>query len=178
MITERQVTAGMSDERLVSDLYAEAFPPEECIPWHKMLSLVPRMPLDFTAYYEDGRFAGLTVVYLREKFNWFWYFAVTKEERGQGLGQRILSRLLDRNGDKPIILDMESPDQTCENLEQRLRRLRFYGRNGFHDTGVRRRFGELEIAILMRGKVTFTVTDYDTLLAELHAFLEEMLEAE
>lgn len=178
MITERQVTAGMSDEWLVSDFYTEAFPRNERIPWLKLLSLAPRMPLDFTAYYDDGRFVGLTVVYLREKVNWFWYFAVTKERRGQGLGQQIISRLLAKNGDKPIILDMESLDQPCDNIAQRLRRLRFYDRNGFHDTGVRRRFGDLEFAIMMCGDAVFTLDDFNTVLSELHAFWDEMPEAD
>lgn len=133
------------------------------------MALVEIMPLDFTAYYENAVLMGFTIVYPRPAFNWFWYFAVPQHLRGNGVGQKILSRLIEKYKNHTNILDMESPVQECDNLEQRRRRHAFYLRNGFRDTGVGRSFGGIDYTIMMMGNGTFTMQDYDTIIAELHA---------
>ena len=66
---------------------------------------------------------------------------------------------------------MESPEQeNCDNLAQRLRRHDFYLRNGFRDTGVCKTFGDVTMTIMMIGKGTFTMADYDEVLNELNTF--------
>lgn len=151
------------------ELYEAAFPVEEQIPWEELMALVEIMPLDFTAYYEGNTLMGFTIVYPRKAFNWFWYFAVPQQLRGNGVGQKILSRLIEKYKNYTNILDMESPEQECDNLEQRRRRHAFYLRNGFRDTGVGRSFGGIDYTIMMMGDGTFTMQDYDTIIAELHA---------
>lgn len=177
MMTEKQIRANNADEP-IRQLYQTAFPVEEQIPWTDLMQLADRMPLDFTAYYEDGQFIGLTIVYPRTSFNWFWYFAVREELRGKGYGQQILSRLLEKYDGRSNILDMESPEQACANLEQRRRRHRFYLRNGFRDTGVGRSFEGIDYTIMIHGEGTFTMRDYDDILNELRTFWASMPQAE
>ena len=112
---ERRLLDIEVDRLVVRRLYETAFPAEEQIPWDDLMRLVEEMPLDFTVYDDDGVFVGFTIVYPRQPFNWFWYFAVRDELRGSGYGQRILTRLLKRYSDSTNILDMESPDQPCGN---------------------------------------------------------------
>ena len=158
----------------VRRLYESAFPKEEQIPWKDLMRLMKTMSLDFTVYYEEGNLVGLTIVYPRPQFNWFWYFAVPKELRGQGIGQRILTQLIEKYGGQSNILDMESPEQVCENSEQRKRRHAFYLRNGFHDTGVGKSFKGIDYTIMMIGEGTFTQRDYDLIIDELHSFWKAM----
>ena len=94
-------------------LYESAFPEEEQIPYEDLLQLVDRMNLDFTAYYKGTEFVGFTIVYPRDTFNWFWYFAVKEDLRGNGCGQQILSMLIEKYKGCSNILDMESPEQEC-----------------------------------------------------------------
>lgn len=162
----------------IRKLYETAFPVEEQIPYKDLMVLMDRMPLDFTAYYDNNEFIGFTIVYPRKTFNWFWYFAVRSELRGKGYGQQILSRLIEEYKDYTNILDMESPDQVCENLEQRKRRCAFYLRNGFRKTGVGKSFEGIDYTILMNGKGTFTLDDYEKVLAELRSFWKAMPEEE
>ena len=89
-MTETRITAANADRQL-RQLYETAFPREEQIPWGDLMRLTDAMSLDFTAYHDDGQLVGLTVVYPRKTFNWFWYFAVREELRGRGIGQMILS---------------------------------------------------------------------------------------
>ena len=158
----------------VRRLYETAFPKEEQIPWKDLMRLMKTMSLDFTVYYEDGNLVGLTIVYPRKQFNWFWYFAVPEELRGQGVGQRILTQLIEKYKGKSNILDMESPEQVCENSEQRKRRHAFYLRNGFRDTGVGKSFKGIDYTIMMNGEGTFTQSDYDLIIDELRSFWDAM----
>ena len=158
----------------VRRLYESAFPKEEQIPWKDLMRLMKTMSLDFTVYYEDGNLVGLTIVYPRKQFNWFWYFAVPEELRGQGVGQRILTQLIEKYKGKSNILDMESPEQVCENSEQRKRRHAFYLRNGFRDTGVGKSFKGIDYTIMMNGEGTFTQHDYDLIIDELRSYWDAM----
>lgn len=96
MLTEKQITQAQGGDAELLQLYREAFPKEEQIPWAELLRLVDEMPLDFTAYYHSGLFVGFTIVYPHAPFNWFWYFAVSAELRGRGFGGRILQRIIER----------------------------------------------------------------------------------
>jgi GNAT superfamily N-acetyltransferase len=168
MVT-KQITAINADEQ-IRQLYQTAFPEEEQIPWDDLLRLIDQMHLDFTAYYEGENFIGFTIVYPRPTFNWYWYFAVMPELRGQGRGQEILSALNEKYKGQSCVLDMESPRQVCENMVLRKRRHEFYLRNGFRDTDVYRYFDDIEMIIMMMGEGTFTLQDWNEIVGELRQF--------
>ena len=154
----------------IKQLYETAFPKDEQIPWDDLMRLVGEMSLDFTAYYEGEEFIGFTIVYPRKSFNWFWYFAVCEEFRGNGYGQQILTQLIERYKGQPFVLDMESTTQVCDNLAQRKRRQAFYLRNGFRDTHVYRTYNDIIMTIMMKGEGTFTKQDWDDITNELKQF--------
>jgi len=163
---QKQITAANADEQIMH-LYQTAFPEDEQIPWDDLVRLIGEMILDFTAYYDEDGFVGFTIVYPRPSFNWYWYFAVRPELRGQGLGQQILTALMEKYKGQSCVLDMESPRQECDNIIQRRRRHAFYLRNGFRDTHVYRCWDDLEMTIMMMGSGTFTLQDWDDIVAEL-----------
>ena len=163
---ENEVNA---DEK-IRQLYESAFPEGEQIPWKDLIRLIREMPLDFTTYYDDNTFIGFTIVYPRESFNWYWYFAVREELRGKGYGRQILTLLKERYKGQTCVLDMESPTQDCENIAQRKRRHDFYLRNGFRDTNVYRTYNGITMTIMITGEGTFTMQDWDDIIQELQQF--------
>ena len=167
MMTQKQITRQDAGDQHLRQLYQTAFPVEEQIPWDDLMRLVEEMPLDFTTYYNNEGLIGFTIVYPRPTFNWFWYFAVREPLRGNGLGQEILSSLIAKYHSQSNILDMESPLQPSDNIEQRKRRHAFYLRNGFHDTHVYRTYEGITYTIMTMGDGTFTMQDYDDIIAEL-----------
>lgn len=171
-LKERKLTSADAEEFEIRHLYEEAFPEEERLPWKDLMRLTDAMSLDFTAYYDLETFVGLTIVLPRENYNWFWYFAVEEQLRGKGYGQKILTHIIKQYMDKRLILDMESPRQECDNLDQRLRRTGFYLRNGFRDTEAEKTFEGITYTILMKGEGTFTVQDYDNIIGDLRQFWE------
>ena len=175
-----QITADNADQQ-IRQLYESAFPDDEQIPWDDLMRLIGEMPLDFTAYYDGETFIGFTIVYPRKQFNWYWYFAVQEDLRGKGYGQQILTQLIERYKGQTCVLDMESPTQVCENIEQRRRRHAFYLRNGFRDTNVYRTYNDITMTIMMMGERqrvgdgtsgmgTFTMQDWDDIIHELQQF--------
>ena len=164
-----QITTANADEK-IKKLYEKAFPEDEQIPWNDLMRLVGEMPLDFIAYYEGQDFIGFTIVYPRRFFNWFWYFAVCEELRGRGYGQQILTQLLERYKGQSFVLDMESPTQVCENINQRKRRHNFYIRNGFRDTNIYRTYNDITMTIMMMGPGTFTMQNWEDIIHELQQF--------
>lgn len=169
-MTERRITAANVDEH-IKRLYQTAFPEDEQIPWDDLMRLIYKMSLDFTAYYDNEEFIGFTIVYPRKTVNWYWYFAVREDLRGQGRGQQILTQLLKKYEGQAMVLDMESSYQDpCPNPEQRRRRHGFYLRNGFRDTDVYRSYGDITMTVMMTGPGTFTLQDWDDITNELKQF--------
>ena len=193
ILNSKKISNAKSDDQ-IRRLYETAFPEDEQIPWDDLMRLVGEMPLDFTAYYDGEDFIGFTIVYPRKQFNWYWYFAVREELRGKGYGQQILTQLIEKYKGQTCVLDMESPTQVCENIEQRRRRHAFYLRNGFRDTNVYRTYNDITMTIMMMGKGTlaspssdatqpssselgrpsllprFTMQDWDDIIHELQQF--------
>ena len=168
-MTVKQITAANADAQ-IKQLYETAFPEDEKIPWEDLMRLVMEMPLDFIAYYDGEVFIGFTIVYPRKTFSWFWYFAVCEELRGKSYGQLILNQIVEQYKEHSLVLDMESPTQVCENINQRKRRHNFYIRNSFRDTNLYRNYNDITMTIMMLGEGTFTMQDWDDIIHELQRF--------
>ncbi|MCR4965467.1 MAG: GNAT family N-acetyltransferase [Bacteroidales bacterium] len=170
-----KITSSNIDNVEFRSLYESAFPPEEQIPYDDIKELMKTIPIDFTVYYDQEKFVGLTMVLKRQDFDWGWYFAVCEELRGKGYGQMILSSLIAQHADQPMVIDIESPAQKdCPNLEQRLRRYNFYKRNGFKDTPTAKSFEGIDYTIMLLGEGEFTQENYDEIIDELRQFWENL----
>ena len=165
---ERSISPSNANDEQIKQLYETAFPENERIPWPDLMRLIDEMQLDFTVYENDNQQVGFTIVYPGAKVNWFWYFAVKEELRGQGIGQQILTQLIEKYDGQTTVMDIESVRQTpCPNPEQRNRRRYFYLRNGFRDTDLYKSYYDIEMTIMMIGPGEFTMQDWDDITNEL-----------
>ena len=168
---QKQITTENANDGQLKQLYETAFPKEEQIPWDDLVRLISEMHLDFTAYYEGEEFIGFTIIYPRPSFSWFWYFAVCPELRGQGYGQQILNLVIGHYRWQSLVMDIESTRQeSADNREIRRRRHAFYLRNGFQETNLFRGWSGIEYTILQMGTGSFTMQDWDDVLAELRQY--------
>ena len=172
-----EINSRNADDAELRRLYETAFPVQEQIPYDDLIHLLDAMDIDYTAYYDDEMLVGLTMVLRLPRYNWGWYFAVREDLRGKGIGQGILTAVLDKYRDeRPFIMDIESPLQPdAPNPEQRKRRHAFYLRNGMKDTGTSRTWDGLTFTILTNSEEPFTQQDYDDIVAALRAVWENML---
>ena len=127
------VTRERSLRPQVRQLYREAFPREERIPWWLLQLNARRRGVDLTAWVEDGRLCAMTASVTTEEMHFLLFFAVTPEKRGQGIGSKILQTLQTQH--PQVVLNVEPLTEDAPNYDQRLHRFAFYGRNGLYDTG-------------------------------------------
>ncbi len=150
-------------EREAGDVYEQYllkdFPPDEVKPWRRIQALLKknrylciglfaqealRGYAFFASIPSDG---GLTD-YLLD------YFAVLSSYRAQGLGGAFLALLGQYIPQAGLIIgEAEDPDDKRfpEEKETRLRRLRFYQRNGVLDTGITAQVLGVEFRLLFFG---------------------------
>lgn len=119
--------------RQAKQLYLEAFPKEERLPWWLLKLNARRQGIDLTAFVEDGTMVGFTASVTTARMHFLLFFAVPETSRGCGHGSAILTQL--RQQHAAVTLNVELLDPEAGNYPQRQRRFRFYQRNGFFDTG-------------------------------------------
>ncbi len=116
------------------NLYQVSFSETEKIPRENLQRAMDKGAALYT-YYDDG-FVGLTYQYTSEDRVFFIYLATDPEKRNKGYGVRILDRFREINAGKRIFLVLEPCDPNAEDYDMRVRRSRFYQRNGGIPTGI------------------------------------------
>ena len=89
----------------------------------------------------DSR-VGMTFILKGEGLIYIYNLAVDPRMRGLGYGSSVLDGLKAMFPGCRFALSSESPDPDARNLEERLRRISFYERNGFADSRRRDMWGE------------------------------------
>lgn len=116
-------------------LYRSAFPKEEQVPFFVLRFLTLIKGVDLICYRENDDFCGFTYTVTEGNVVFVLFFAVNEALRGQGYGSSILKFLRKKNPGRTVILNVEPLDPEAENAEERVRRVRFYEKNGFFDAG-------------------------------------------
>ena len=119
----------------VKNLYNSAFPKQERLPYSLLKFCTLCKGVKFTEYYDGDVFCGFTYTVETDYTLYLFYFAIAKNLRGKGYGSAILSHLKTTHPNKTITLNIEPIDKNCDNYEERVKRLAFYNRNGFVDSG-------------------------------------------
>lgn len=122
-------STGTTDLRRVSEMYHEAFPPEEQRPWNDILDKIKSNNPIFSlnVIYFNGNPVGLITFWNFNSFVYIEHFAVDSAFRGKNIGSRVLKKFC-RQTKRPVVLEVEP--STCGEIAKR--RIEFYNRIGFH----------------------------------------------
>ncbi len=115
-------------------LYLSAFPAYERCDVKVLESHSQRDYVEWLGIYDDG-FKGMAYVLFDDRILYLLYLAVVEDDRGKGIGTKVLAMLRERYPGLKMYLNIEPPDDECDNREERLRRKAFYERNGFVVSG-------------------------------------------
>lgn len=85
---------------------------------------------------DNDDFVGLAITIMHEELVLLDYFAIDSMKRGSGYGGAALALLLERYQGKKFLLEIERPEESAINNEERVRRKKFYLNNGFSETGI------------------------------------------
>lgn len=139
----------------MQSLYKEAFPRSERKPFSLLLEKQKEGLAELLLIQEEGETAplGLMITLADPKSDIVLldYFAVSPYGRGKGTGARALSLFRERFAGKRLLLEIERPDPSASNAEQRQRRKRFYLHNDFTETGIFVRVFGVEMELLTNG---------------------------
>ena len=135
MTLHKKPLAKVADVVALRQLYHTAFPKEEQMPWWLLRLISLRRDMGVEGFYEGERLRGLTVSVATDDVLFILFLAVNADCRGQGWGSAILRQLKEEYPGRTIMLNVELLDPQADNYHQRLRRMDFYKKNGFFDTG-------------------------------------------
>ena len=135
MLNIKKVTNDSEDKLQVMDLYEEAFPPHERMPFDLMLELNSIDNVDLCSVYDDDDFVGFYLMIKSHKLAYVSFLAIIPEKRNQGYGSRIMNYIKASYPGYDILLDEEPVCEDADNFAEQLARQRFYEKNGFRSTG-------------------------------------------
>ena len=90
---------------------------------------------DVLGIYESDMPVGFAVLLKNAACGYVYFIAIDKNIRSKGYGGAAMKKILEAYPQLQIVLDFEEIDANAENNAQRIRRKKFYLRNGFHETG-------------------------------------------
>lgn len=112
-------------------LYLQAFPPVERRPFYVIRKKTREGCMEMLSIEdEQGCFMGMAVMILYKDMALLDYFAISPEYRGKGIGTEVLQELKQRFEQKRFFLEIEDPEEKCDNTIERRRRQAFYEKNG------------------------------------------------
>lgn len=154
MLNFEHVTPNHRDLDKVTKLYNTAFPACERGPLEKLVSHdLPGSGV--IALYDGNEFVGLVSTLTAGDITHIIYLAIRDDLKGHGYGSRAISLTRSLFPGKRIIADLEAPDENSDNAGERIRRARFYAKNGFEKTEIGYEWkGENYVIWSLGGKVT------------------------
>ena len=116
----------------IKTLYESAFPKSEKKPFPLMEEKCKSGDMQIRAILGDnGEFLGLAIFILHGRIALLDYFAIAENKRGKGIGSEALDKIKRLYPDKVLLLEIEDSDEVgADNLEERVRRERFYTSRG------------------------------------------------
>lgn len=131
MLSARE--SDVTDGRFLS-LYREAFPPDEQFPPLKLRRLQGHGGR-LLCFEDSGEYIGFVFTYERDAVLYVAYIAVVPDKRDLGYGSEMLEYVLEERKYRSVFLTAEAQTGQGDDLKQRVRRVRFYNRNGWRRTG-------------------------------------------
>ena len=113
----------------IKQLYMDAFPFDERIPFYIMVSVGNDRGVEFLSIYDDDTWLGFIHTLVGEKLSYIFYFAIDGSLRQSGYGSKIIREY--KKMHPKLSLAIEPIEEDSDNIKQRKKRLAFYEKNGF-----------------------------------------------
>lgn len=139
----------------IKNLYYSAFPKNELINFDIFFSKNDFKGKKFFAFFDQTIFVGFAIIITKLKISNILYLAIESELRGKGYGTQVLKNISNFYQNNRIVVDVEDPDKTEINKDERLKRIKFYLNAGFKLTNIKYFWeGEYYIIMVSNGDIT------------------------
>ena len=119
----------------IKQLYMDAFPFDERIPFYIMVSVGNDRGVEFLSIYDDDTWLGFIHTLVGDKLSYIFYFAIDGSLRQSGYGSKIIREY--KKMHPKLSLAIEPIEEDSDNIKQRKKRLAFYEKNGFETLDTR-----------------------------------------
>lgn len=133
-------------------IYLEAFPKAERKPFGMMKQKAKQGKMEMLSILDGRTLVGLAITVLYKDMVLLDYFAICRFCRGKNYGSQALGLLKERYQEQRLLLEIELLDDTAPNREERIRRKRFYLKNGMKETGIQALVFQVPMEVLTAGK--------------------------
>ena len=135
MIRFEKIDENTKNLEEIKQLYWDAFPFEERIPFYIMVLVGNDRGVEFLSVYDDDIWLGFIHTLVGEKLSYIFYFAIDRGLRQSGYGSKILREY--KKMHPRLSLAIEPVEEGSDNIKQRKKRLEFYNKNGFETLDTR-----------------------------------------
>ncbi len=135
MIRFEKIDENTKNLEEIKQLYWDAFPFEERIPFYIMVLVGNDRGVEFLSVYDDDIWLGFIHTLVGEKLSYIFYFAIDGRLRRSGYGSKILREY--KKMHPRLSLAIEPVEEWSGNIKQRKKRLEFYNKNGFETLDTR-----------------------------------------
>lgn len=150
------------DLRKMKRIYLYSFPKAERKPFGLMKVKARQGVMELLALKSGKKLLGMAVTVLYKDLVLLDYFALAGSCRGCGRGSEGLKLLKERYAEKRMLLEIELPSEAPLQHPERIRRKKFYLRNGMQETGMHVMVFGVPMEVLTAGGA-LTYEEYHTL---------------
>ena len=129
MIRFEKIDENTNNLEEIKQLYLDAFPFEERIPFYIMVLVGNDKGVEFLSIYDDDTWLGFIHTLVGDELSYIFYFAIDNRLRRSGYGSKILHEY--KKIHPRLSLAIEPIEENSDNIKQRRKRLEFYKKNGF-----------------------------------------------
>lgn len=124
------------ERKYIENLYKLSFPPQERRPFSQILRLQKEGKALPMVIYEEktGEPAGLCFFVLHKNFALWDFLAIDPSKQDRGYGTAVIEAIKKKFPDRLVFGEVEPYDESADNNGDRIRRMRFYLRNGVRAT--------------------------------------------
>ena len=129
------VTGRSKEKEKIKKIYISSFLKEDRMPFWLMLIMAKMRSTEFISFHDEGTLCGFVYMATIQNLTFIMFLAVDENIRSKGYGSRILDKIQSIHPDSKIIITIERCDKDAKDIEQRMRRKKFYTNNGYIETG-------------------------------------------
>ena len=162
MIRFEKIDENTKNLEEIKQLYLDAFPFEERIPFYIMVLVGNDKGVEFLSIYDDDTWLGFIHTLVGDELSYIFYFAIDNRLRQSGYGSKILHEY--KKIHPRLSLAIEPIEENSDNIKQRRKRLEFYKKNGFETLDTKVVEMDIEFELMGAKGMEIKESDYKKLV--------------
>lgn len=120
----------------INSLSKKSFPIEEYLDPIKLVDMAKEDDFKFLSLVDNDDFIGFMAIKIYKEFTYLFFLTIEESYRCKGYGAKAISLIKEMYPNKKHTVDFEKVNENASNYEQRIKRRKFYLRNGYKETGL------------------------------------------